>query len=115
MPLHYFLCDLKDDAAAIAAYEDHHAPGNVWPEVVESIRGAGIRNMEILRAGNRLVMVMETGLEYDAQAKAAADAANPVVQRWERLMDTFQQRLPFAAADQKWVPLHRIFNLHDQL
>ncbi|THH42004.1 L-rhamnose mutarotase [Neolewinella litorea] len=114
MPLHYFLCDLKDDAAAIAAYEAHHAPGNVWPEVVESIRSAGIRDMQILRAGNRLVMVMETGPEYDGEQKATADAENPVVQQWETLMDTFQQRLPFAEAGQKWVRLHQIFSLRDQ-
>lgn len=115
MPLHYFICDLKNDDAAIAAYEAYHAPGSVWPEVVQSIRSAGIRDMEILRAGNRLVMVMQADPHYDAEEKAAADAGNPIVQRWEKLMDTFQQRLPFAAEDQKWVLLHRIFSLREQL
>jgi L-rhamnose mutarotase len=35
------------------------------------------------------------------------------VQAWERLMWTFQQALPWAAADQKWVPMRRIFSLRD--
>ena len=40
-----------------------------------------------------------------------ADAANPKVREWEALMDTFQQRLPFAKAGEKWVPMERIFKL----
>lgn len=112
MPRTYLLCDLKDDAAAIAAYREYHAPGNTWPAVTESIRAAGITAMEIFLAGNRLLMVMDTDATYDAAAKAAADAANPDVQRWEQLMDTFQQRLPFAAREQKWVPMQRIFDLN---
>ncbi len=108
---HYLLCDLKDDAEAITAYGDWHAPGAVWPEVLDSIRKADIRQMEIFRAGNRLMMVMETGDRFDAAAKAAADAADPTVVRWEALMDTLQRRLPFATGGQKWVPLKRIFQL----
>ncbi|MEM9931803.1 MAG: L-rhamnose mutarotase, partial [Bacteroidota bacterium] len=44
-------------------------------------------------------------------AKAAADASNPKVQEWETLMDTFQQRLPFAEAGEKWVEAGLIFKL----
>ena len=35
--------DLKDDAALIKEYEDHHK--NVWPEIVKSIKDAGIQQM----------------------------------------------------------------------
>lgn len=105
----YFFCDLVDDAAAISAYEQYHAPGAVWPEVLKSIREAGIQSMEIFRAGNRLVMVMEVDDRFDPTAKAEADAANEVVQSWERKMDAFQRRLPFAPNGEKWVQAHRIF------
>ena len=37
--------DLKADAAAIEAYKAHHR--RVWPEVIASLRNAGVRNMDI--------------------------------------------------------------------
>jgi L-rhamnose mutarotase len=104
--------DLKDDPALIAEYCQFHE--RIWPEVAASIRGAGIIGMEIWRTGNRLTMVMETNEQFDPAAKARADAANPRVAAWERVMSEFQQPLPWAPADQKWVPMERIFHLADQ-
>ncbi|HEX7326429.1 MAG TPA: L-rhamnose mutarotase [Rhodanobacteraceae bacterium] len=107
----YYALDLHDDPALIAEYERLHRPENIWPEIPRSIRAAGIRNLEIFRAGNRLVMVLDVSDGYSPAAKAAADAANPRVQEWENLMWKFQQRLPFARADEKWVPMTRMFSL----
>jgi L-rhamnose mutarotase len=107
----YFALDLRDDPQAIAEYERWHKAEFIWPEVVASIRAAGIASMEIFRTGNRLVMAMETGAGYDAASKASADAADERVQAWEALMGTFQQPLPWAAPGQKWVRMTRIFNL----
>ena len=42
-----FALDLKDDAARIAEYENHHA--EVWPEVRDSFYRAGIENVELYR------------------------------------------------------------------
>ena len=111
---HYLLCDLKDDPALIAEYEAYHAAGQAWPEVTEAIREAGILGMEIYRAGNRLMMVMETGPDYSAQQHARINASNQRVQEWENLMDRYQRRLPFADAGVKWVPMQRIFDLDEQ-
>ena len=113
MPRLYFALDLKDDPALIAEYELWHTPGYIWPEIVASIREAGVRDLEIFRTGNRLVLVMEVPEGFDGEAKAAADAANPRVQEWEVLMDAFQQRLPWAKPGQKWLPMDRIFSLGD--
>ena len=44
--------DLKDDPQLIAAYETYHQ--NVWPEILQSIRNAGILNMEIYQVDNQL-------------------------------------------------------------
>jgi len=113
MPRMYFALDLKDDPALIEEYERWHRPEQIWPEIVASIRDAGVRDLEIFRTGNRLVLVMEVAEDFDGAAKAAADAADPRVQAWEALMDTFQQRLPWAKPGQKWVPLERIFSLRE--
>ena len=107
----FFACDMKDDPALIEKYKAYHADGTVWPEITESITSSGITNMEIFLAGNRLFMIMTTTDDYDGAAKAAADASSPKVQEWETLMDTFQQRLPFAQDGEKWVEMERIFKL----
>lgn len=101
--------DLKDDPQLIGEYERWHQ--HVWPEILESIRRAGISQMEIYRAGNRLFMIMETDDSFSFEQKQAMDDANPRVQEWEALMWKFQQPLPFAKAGAKWVLMQRIFSL----
>ncbi len=112
-PLIYCL-DLKDDPDTIAGYRKWHAPGAVPVAVNRSIRDAGIDALEIFLAGNRLVMLLTPGPGFDPVKKAAADAASPDVQAWETLMWDFQQALPFAAPDQKWVAMEKIYALSDQ-
>jgi L-rhamnose mutarotase len=59
MPHLYFALDLRDDRASIAKYEEWHRPDRIWPEIVESLRAAGVDELRILRCGNRLIMVIE--------------------------------------------------------
>ena len=106
-----YALDLHDDPALIAEYEAWHRADKVWPSIVDSLRQAGIIDLEIYRTGNRLVLIIEAPDDFSARAKAAADAANPQVQAWEQLMWSFQKALPWAAPGQKWVPMGRIFSL----
>lgn len=108
----YLALDLKDDPVRIEKYKQYHAPGQVWPEIVDSIKSAGIVDMQIFNTGNRLFMIMEVNETFDPIAKSVADANNPKVQEWEQLMDTFQQRLPWADEGVKWVELEKIFELN---
>lgn len=100
--------DLKPDADLIGQYMAHHQ--QVWPEVLESIRASGIQKMEIFRVENRLMMLVEADDDFSFEKKGAMDAANEKVQEWETLMDTYQQRLPFARPDEKWVLMDSIFS-----
>ena len=109
---HCLALDLRDDPALIAEYCQLHE--QIWPEIAESIRSAGIVNMEIWRIHNRLFMIMETDARFEASAKAIADANNPKVQEWESLMWRFQLPLPWAAVGEKWMPMQRIFDLAEQ-
>lgn len=106
--------DLKDDPALIERYEAWHAAGAVPAAVIASIRAADIRDMQIWRLGARLFMIMETGPNFSAEAKAAADMASEDVQAWERLMWEFQQPLPGATDGEKWLAMRQIFALDDQ-
>jgi L-rhamnose mutarotase len=102
--------DLVDDPALIAEYEAYHQ--RIWPEIDASIRGAGVIDMTIYRAGNRLFMIMETDDEtFSFEKKAAADATNPKVQEWEALMWKYQQALPIAKPGEKWLLMDKIFQL----
>lgn len=111
MPRLCFALDLNDDPELIAEYEEWHRPGKVWPEIIESIRNAGIREMEIFRVANRLFMVIDADEGFSPTNKAAADAANPRVQAWEKLMWKFQKPLPSAKPGEKWIAAPRIFAL----
>lgn len=101
--------DLKDDPALIAEYERYHE--RIWPKIEESIRSQGITDMEIYRISNRLFMIMETDETFSFDRKAAADANNPDVQKWEALMWRYQQALPMAKPGEKWLLMERIFKL----
>lgn len=101
--------DLKDDPALIEEYKQYHAPGGVWPEILQSIKDSGIEDMEIYLLGNRLFMIMEVNETFDLEKKAQMDAANEKVQAWETLMWKFQQAVPWAKPGEKWVRMERIF------
>lgn len=110
MPERYCLTlDLKNDPILITEYEAYHK--NVWPEVLKSIQDSGITNMEIYRFANRLFMIMEVDDTFSFEAKAAADAANETVQKWETLMWKYQQALPGAQPGEKWKVMDKIFSL----
>ena len=101
--------DLKNDPQLIDQYREHHRV--VWPEIIASIKASGIINMEIYHIDTRLFMIIEASDDFSFEKKAKMDADNPKVQEWEELMDTYQQRLPFAKADEKWVLMEKIFGL----
>ena len=101
--------DLKDDPTLIAAYEEYHA--SVWPEIITSIKEAGIKALEIYRVSNRLFMIMEAGDDFSFDKKAAMDAKNEMVIQWEKLMWEYQQALPTAKPGEKWVLMKKIFTL----
>jgi L-rhamnose mutarotase len=92
--------DLQRDAALIAEYEQWHR--GIWPEIRASILEGGITEMEIYRLEDRLIMIMETVEGFNFEKKAAMDAANPAVQRWEELMWKYQVAIkPLEAARPK--------------
>lgn len=101
--------DLKDDPTLIALYEEYHQ--SVWPEIIESIKLAGIHHLEIYRVVNRLFMIIEASDDFSFEEKAKLDAKNEMVQQWEKLMWEYQQALPCAKPGEKWVLMQKICSI----
>jgi L-rhamnose mutarotase len=101
--------DLQPDPVLIAEYEAWHR--DVWPEIRRSILDSGIGRMEIYRLEDRLFMIMEVSPDFSFERKAAMDAGNPAVQRWEELMWKYQVAIPGGKPGEKWRLMERIFLL----
>jgi L-rhamnose mutarotase len=101
--------DLKDDPQLIAEYKRCHE--KIWPEITDSIKGAGILDLEIYLRGTRMFMILEVDDTFSFEKKAEADRKNQKVQEWEDLMWRFQKALPDALPGEKWLPMERIFVL----
>src|SRR6185437_7078246 len=67
--------DLKDDAELIRDYRRHHQA--VWPEITDSLRQAGILDLEIYLLDTRLVMILEVDERFSFEEKARIDRDNP--------------------------------------
>ncbi|KAA1003412.1 L-rhamnose mutarotase [Paraburkholderia panacisoli] len=107
------MLDLKDSPDLIAEYEAMHR--KIWPEVANHLRSQGITCMEIFRLGTRLCMLMETDdTVFSAQRIADAEASDPVLTEWQRLMWNFQAPTPWTPPGEKWVEAALIFDLSRQ-
>ena len=99
--------DLKDDSV-VETYREYHR--SVWPEVLESMRASGVRDMEIYVLGTRLVMIAELDDGSDLRsAFAKRMASSPRVAEWERLMMSLQQPAPGAGEREWWTAMERVF------
>lgn len=64
---HYWALDLKDDETLIEEYKTYHRA--VWPEIIESIKMAGVQDLEIYIVGNRLFMIMTVDDSFSFEKK----------------------------------------------
>lgn len=100
--------DLKDDPEVIETYERYHR--EVWPEVLEALRGIGIIRMEIFRSGNHLFMYCTARDDFDPREDFQSYTSSPRAAEWNDLMMTFQQKVPEAAPDDWWSPMSLAFD-----
>jgi L-rhamnose mutarotase len=103
--------ELRNDPELIAAYKKVHARENLWPEIMQGIREAGIIDMEIYLAGTRLFMIMDTVPDFDHEKAMTELAQKPRQKEWEAYVSRFQRSSAEATADEKWQLIERIFKL----
>jgi len=102
--------DLRPDPTLIAEYVQHHHPHG-RPEINDSIRAAGILDMQIYLLNNRLFMIMDAADDFTFERKAELDLANPAVQEWENLMAKFQNVDPGSDFAARWQLMEKIYSL----
>ncbi len=105
--------DLKDDPALIAEYRRRHSREESWKEIRDGIREVGILEMELYILGTRLVMIVDTPLDFDWDKAMARLATLPRQQEWEDYMAMFQQCAEGATSDEKWQMMERMFYLYE--
>ena len=104
--------DLKDDPELIAEYKRRHSQAEAWPEILAGIREVGILDMQIFILGTRLVMIVETPIDFEWDSAMARLATLPRQQEWEDYMAIFQQCAEGATSDEKWQMMERMFYLY---
>ena len=107
------IMDLATDTAAIAAYDDAHRVGRTPAAVVEAQHRHGIVEMEIFRAGHRLVMILTLAEDFDAEGLRRIERDHPQLIAWQARMAELQ-RAPFTDGE-PWPVAHRVFRQSDHL
>lgn len=110
---HCFLLDLKNDPKLIEEYIYYHSDG-IWDEILAGIKEIGIYDMEIYLLENRLVMIMETPVDFDYQVQMDKLSRLERQTEWEEFMWKFQQKLPWVNDDTKWDSMERIFSFAEK-
>jgi L-rhamnose mutarotase len=87
----------------IDEYVEAHA--NVWPEMLDALREAGIRNYTIFRSGTSMFGYFEAD---DLDAAARQMASTEVNTRWQ---DAMAELLEQRVADGGPAPLEQVFRM----
>ncbi len=105
--------DLRDNAELIAQYRACHAKDGIWPEILEGIKEVGILEMDIYILGCRLVMIVETALDFDWDEAMSRLSTLPRQAEWEEYVAKFQNAASGAASNEKWQLMERMFHLYE--
>lgn len=106
---------LKLDGDKVEQYKYWHKSQNIWPEIPEGIRKAGILDMEIYLIGNVEFMIVETPIDFNWDDAFGRLATYERQSEWEEFMSQFQDVEHGNTSDEKWQLMERIFSLEDCL
>lgn len=83
---------------------------NCWPEIIEAIQEANVRNFTIFHRDGYLFKYFEyVGDDYEADMKKLAE--NPKNIAWLSLTDPCQEAFPSAEEGKVWTDMDELFHL----
>lgn len=106
---------LKLEADKVEQYKFWHQCQNIWKEIPQGIRKAGILDMEIYLMGNMEFMIVETPLDFEWDEAFGKLATYERQAEWEEFMSQFQDSKPGETSSQKWQLMERVFSLDECL
>lgn len=105
--------EISDNPGIIELYRKCHSRESHWKEIRDGIRSVGILEMELYISGNKVFMIVETGLDFDWESAMARLATLPGQAEWESFVAALQGCDPNASSAQKWTLMDRMFYLYD--
>jgi L-rhamnose mutarotase len=105
---------LKNDPVLIEEYQQVHAIGATWKEIIDGMKAVGILDMEIYLHGNQLFMIMDTVADFDHDKAMVKLGTLPRQAEWEAFVSKFQNTDESASAKDKWQLIPRIFELEQK-
>jgi len=94
-------------------YKYWHNNQNIWKEIPEGIRKAGILDMEIYLINNMAFMIVETPLDFNWNEAFGRLATFERQAEWEDFVGKFQISKEGARSEEKWQLMERIFSLNE--
>lgn len=104
--------EISSDPELIKLYKECHSESHIWKEIPDGIREAGILEMEMYLTGNKVVMIVETDLDFEWDSAMARLSTLPRQAEWEAFVSRLQGCDPKATSSQKWTLMERIFHLY---
>ncbi|GHT75147.1 hypothetical protein AGMMS50262_09610 [Bacteroidia bacterium] len=94
-------------------YKYWHDNRNIWKEIPEGIRRAGILNMEVYVIDTLAFMIVETPLDFDWDEAFGRLATYERQAEWETFVSRFQLAGEGKRSEEKWRLMERIFQLYE--
>jgi L-rhamnose mutarotase len=106
---------LKLNPKTLDQYKYWHDSKNIWHEIPEGIRKAGILNMEIYVVNDLAFMIIETPTDFVWDEAFGRLATFERQAEWEEFVSKFQEAGEGKRSEEKWQLVERIFSLHESL
>lgn len=106
---------LKLNPKTIDQYRHWHNSKNIWKEIPEGIRKAGILNMEIYVINDIAFMIVDTPIDFNWEESFGRLATYERQAEWEDFVSTFQEGERGQRSEEKWQLIERIFSLKEAL
>ena len=106
---------LKLNPETLEQYKYWHNSKNIWKEIPEGIRRAGILNMEIYLINDISFMVIDTPIDFNWDEAFGQLATYERQAEWEDFVSEFQGGRKGQRSEEKWHLMERIFSLKEAL
>lgn len=106
---------LKLNHDTLDQYKYWHNSRNIWKEIPEGIRKAGILDMEIYVVNDMAFMILETPVDFVWDEAFGKLATYERQAEWEDFVSKFQIVKEGQRSDEKWQLMERIFSLNEAL